>query len=215
MFKTICWTNSREFRYRWNNYKINGRKYQEYGTWMQQHLFEHFSEEGHHGFLEDVSIRLIDKTNPSNPLQRKNYWRSILRQWRHRDWTLKTVSEIAFSFILTTGFALTVIRASFTETILVPITNVPIFITIVAVPVFTTLLFLLLLSPRFCWCSSCHYYWSWFDYCHFVALLLSLHQCFVLFNTYYLSSCFQYYHFYFCVIVVTIVLLLLYFRCPC
>ena len=38
---------------------------------MQQHLFEHFSEEGHRSFLEDVSITLIDKTDPSNPLQRK------------------------------------------------------------------------------------------------------------------------------------------------
>ena len=38
---------------------------------MQQHLFEHFSEEGHHSFLEDVSTTLIDKTDPSNPLQRE------------------------------------------------------------------------------------------------------------------------------------------------
>ena len=69
----------KEFRYRWNNYKNNGRKYQEDGTCMQQHLFEHFSEEGHHSFLEDVSITLIDKTDPSNPLQRENYWRSTLK----------------------------------------------------------------------------------------------------------------------------------------
>ena len=68
-----------EFRYRCNNYKNNGRNYQEYGTCMQQHLFEHFSEEGHHSFLEDVSITLIDKTDPSNSLQRENYWRSILK----------------------------------------------------------------------------------------------------------------------------------------
>ena len=68
-----------EFRYRWNNYKNNGRNYQEYGTCMQQHLFEHFSDEGHHSFLEDVSITLIDKTDPLNPLQRENYWRSILK----------------------------------------------------------------------------------------------------------------------------------------
>ena len=40
------------------------------------HLFEHFSEEGHHSFQEDVSITLINKTDPSNPLQRGNYWRS-------------------------------------------------------------------------------------------------------------------------------------------
>ena len=44
---------------------------------MQQHRFEHFSEEGHHCCLEDVSISSIDKTNPPNPLQRENYWRSI------------------------------------------------------------------------------------------------------------------------------------------
>ena len=61
------------------------RKYQEYGTCMQQHLFDHFSEEGHHVFLKDVSIKLIDKTDPSNPLQRENYWRSTpktMAPWR-------------------------------------------------------------------------------------------------------------------------------------
>ena len=46
---------------------------------MQQPLFEYFSEEGHHNFLEDVSITLIDKIDPSNPLQRENYWRSSLK----------------------------------------------------------------------------------------------------------------------------------------
>ena len=51
---------------------------EEYGTCMQQDLFENFSEEGHHSFLEDVSITLIDKTDPSNYLQRENYWRSTL-----------------------------------------------------------------------------------------------------------------------------------------
>ena len=34
---------------------------------MQQHLFEYFSEERHNGFLVDVFITLIDKTDPSNP----------------------------------------------------------------------------------------------------------------------------------------------------
>ena len=58
---------------------LSSRNYQEYGTCMQQHLFEHFFEEGHHCFLEDVSITLFGKTDPSNPLQRENYWRSILK----------------------------------------------------------------------------------------------------------------------------------------
>ena len=87
----------------------------------------------------------------------------FLRQWRHGDWTLKTVSEIAFCFILTTGFVWIVIRTWFTETILVPIIIVPIFISIIAVAVFMTLLFSLMLSPRLRWCSSVFYYWCWFD----------------------------------------------------
>ena len=46
---------------------------------MQEHLFEHFYEEGHHSSLGDVSITLIHKTDPSSPLQRENYWRSTLK----------------------------------------------------------------------------------------------------------------------------------------
>ena len=37
-------------------------------------------------------------------------------------------------------------------------------------------LLLLLLSPWLCWCSSCHYYWSWFDCrcycCHFCSIVV-------------------------------------------
>ena len=62
-----------EFRYRCSIYKNNGHNYQEYGTCMQQHILEHFSELGHHSFLEDASFTLIDKTDPPNPLQRENY----------------------------------------------------------------------------------------------------------------------------------------------
>ena len=57
-----------EFRYRWKN---DGCNHQQYGTSMQQHLSEHFFEEGHHNFMEDVSITLTDKTDQSNPLLRK------------------------------------------------------------------------------------------------------------------------------------------------
>ena len=46
---------------------------------MQEHVFEHLNEEGHHGFLEDVSIAFIDKTNPLEPLESKNYWKSVLK----------------------------------------------------------------------------------------------------------------------------------------
>ena len=59
------------FRLRWNNYEVNNRKYLRKETRMQQHLFEHFSSEGHSGFLDDISIIFIDKTDPKNPEKRE------------------------------------------------------------------------------------------------------------------------------------------------
>ena len=35
---------------------------------MQQHLFEHFNDKGHYCFLDEISITVIDKTDPSEPL---------------------------------------------------------------------------------------------------------------------------------------------------
>ena len=54
-----------------------------------------------------------------NHYREKTNREAFCRHWRHGDWTLKIVSQIAFCFILTTGFA---------ETILVPIMNFTIFI---------------------------------------------------------------------------------------
>ena len=34
---------------------------------------------GHNGFLNDVSITFIDKTDPSDPLRREDYWRKTLK----------------------------------------------------------------------------------------------------------------------------------------
>ena len=41
---------------------------------MQRHLFEHFSSKGHSGFVDDVSIFFIDKTDPNDPNKRERYW---------------------------------------------------------------------------------------------------------------------------------------------
>ena len=46
---------------------------------MHEHLFEHFNEEGHHRFLEDVSITFIDKKDPSEPLKSENYRKNVLK----------------------------------------------------------------------------------------------------------------------------------------
>ena len=186
---------------------------------MKQHLFEHSSEEGHHGFLEDVSITSIDKTDSSNPLQRENYWRSVLKT--RAPWGLNVKASVWNSvlFILTTGFVWIVIRVWFMETILVLIIIVPTLFTIIDVATFMILLF-------FC-CCLCNCVGVLlviiieFGFIIaaivviFVALLLLFHHCFVLFNTCYLSSYFQYYHCCFCVVVVSILLLLLLFNCPC
>ena len=59
----------------------------------------------------------------------------LWRQWRHGDWTLKTLSKIAFCVILAPGFKRIVISTRFTQTILVPIIIISTFITIIAVAV--------------------------------------------------------------------------------
>ena len=46
---------------------------------MEEHLFSHFSMAGHDGFLNDVSITFIDKTDPSGPLRKEDYWRQTLK----------------------------------------------------------------------------------------------------------------------------------------
>ena len=60
-----------EFCYRCNNYKSNSRNYDCNQPCMQRHLYEHYSN---NGFLEHVSITLIARTDPSDPLKREDYW---------------------------------------------------------------------------------------------------------------------------------------------
>ena len=40
-----------------------------------KHLFEHFANEGHSNFIEDVTITFIDK----DPNRREHYWRHALK----------------------------------------------------------------------------------------------------------------------------------------
>ena len=41
---------------------------------MQEHLYQHFYSDGHNGFLKDVKIMLINKTDCKDPKNRENYW---------------------------------------------------------------------------------------------------------------------------------------------
>ena len=49
-------------------------------TW-KMHLLEHFKREGHTGFLGNVSIALIDKTDSKDPKSRENYWMRTLKSY--------------------------------------------------------------------------------------------------------------------------------------
>ena len=46
---------------------------------MQEHPFNHFLSRDHNGFLNDVLITFVDKTDPSDPPKRDNYWRRTLK----------------------------------------------------------------------------------------------------------------------------------------
>ena len=76
-----------KFRMRWNNYKSESKKLEKGQNCMQQHFHEHFNSTGHTGFLNDVSITLIDKTDGSNPTKREYFW---IR-------TLRTMSPLGFN----------------------------------------------------------------------------------------------------------------------
>ena len=67
------------FRYRWNNYKCNDKKYARGETCLQEHLFEHFNSQRHNRFLDDVSVTLIDKSDAKNPIKREHYCRHTLK----------------------------------------------------------------------------------------------------------------------------------------
>ena len=78
-FKQYVGQTVDEFRRRWNNYKSNDRKFQRLEPCMQEQLLSQFSMAGHNGFLNDVSITFIDKTDPSDLLRRGDYWRQTLK----------------------------------------------------------------------------------------------------------------------------------------
>ena len=74
----ICETND-EFRYRWNNYKGSNRKSLRGEDHKQAGFFAHFQTAGHSGFINDTEIRFIDKTDPSDPTRREDFWIDTLK----------------------------------------------------------------------------------------------------------------------------------------
>ena len=75
------------FRLRWTNYKESGRKFLKDEEIKQKSLHGHFLSDSHQSFEEDVSICLIDKTDPSDPHERVYY----------RMRTLKTIAPFGLN----------------------------------------------------------------------------------------------------------------------
>ena len=59
-----------KFRLRQNKYKSNDRKFKRREPCIQEHLYEHFHNNDHNAFLEDVAITPIDKTDERDPKNR-------------------------------------------------------------------------------------------------------------------------------------------------
>ena len=69
------------FRSRWNNYKSVVKKV-ESGNMedgKQKFLQSYVLQLDHQGFLKDVEVRLLDKTQSSDPTKKEFYWMRTLR----------------------------------------------------------------------------------------------------------------------------------------
>ena len=68
-----------KFRFRWNNYKMSHRNIVKGEDAPQKSFHKHFLSKNHNGLLEDCEITFIDKTRPSDPTQREDFWRRKLK----------------------------------------------------------------------------------------------------------------------------------------
>ena len=57
------------FRLRFNNYKACSRKFNSGASVPQVEFFRHFTGEGHHGFLKDISVKIIDRLTGGNRMR--------------------------------------------------------------------------------------------------------------------------------------------------
>ena len=48
---------------------------------QQKYLHDHFLQDDHHGFLNDVHDILINKTQASDPTKREYFWMRILKTY--------------------------------------------------------------------------------------------------------------------------------------
>ena len=86
-YKQYMGETTDHLRNRSNNYKDNARKFDKKEFYMQEHLYKHFWSEGDKGFLKEVSVPFIDKSDGKNPKKGERY----------RTRTLKTILNLVCS----------------------------------------------------------------------------------------------------------------------
>ena len=70
MRHSICGCTCTPFTLRFYNYKACYRKIRLGSSVPQMEFFRHFSEEEHHRFLEDISVKIIDKLTEKDRISR-------------------------------------------------------------------------------------------------------------------------------------------------
>ena len=69
------------FHFRWNNYKNCQREAAQEGAPPQSFFHQHFPSEGHHCFVNDCKITVIDKTDSSDPARREFFSIKLLKTY--------------------------------------------------------------------------------------------------------------------------------------
>ena len=103
-----------EFRYRWNNYRTMVVNIKRMAHVYSNTFLSIFLRRDKVAFWKMSLLHWLTKLTNQTLYREKTFGEVLWRQWRHGDWILKTVSEIAFCFILATRFKRIVIRTWFT-----------------------------------------------------------------------------------------------------
>ena len=67
---------------------------------MQEHLYKHFCDSEHSGFLNDVSVTFIGKTYPTNPRQSEKYWMQTSKTFAPYSLNIKEKCVAVFLLVL-------------------------------------------------------------------------------------------------------------------
>ena len=66
---------------------------------MQEHLYKYFCDSKRSGFPNEVVVTFIDKTNPTNPLQRENYRMHTLKTFAPYGIKIKEICSYFIAYL--------------------------------------------------------------------------------------------------------------------